>query len=253
MVAKQYSLATIIHRKPTQSFIICPVKTSEFMRKLACKSLWMNLVAMAAVIVFLILGTELAMNIYTHHGESISVPDVRKHSYEASLKVLEDLGFEVIINDTGYVKNLPPGTILDQLPTPGTKVKSGRIIYLTVNATDSPTLIMPDIIDNCSLREAMARLTALGFKLGQTQFVPGEKDWVYGILVNGKNVSAGDRISIESKLIIQAGNGQRDAADSIYMTDTHDDYYESEEYMGEENKADATESRDNGDDFEIVE
>lgn len=208
---------------------------------------------MAAVIVFLILGTGLAMNIYTHHGESITVPDVKKHSYEASLKVLEDLGFEVVINDTGYVKNLPPGTILDQLPAPGTKVKSGRTIYLTVNATDSPTLIMPDIIDNCSLREAMARLTALGFKLGQTQFVPGEKDWVYGILVNGKNISAGDRISIESTLIIQAGNGQRDAADSIYMTDKPDEYNETEEYNEGYDNVDATNSHDNGDDFEIVE
>lgn len=208
---------------------------------------------MAAVIVFLILGTGLAMNIYTHHGESITVPDVKKHSYEASLKVLEDLGFEVVINDTGYVKNLPPGTILDQLPVPGTKVKSGRTIYLTVNATDSPTLIMPDIIDNCSLREAMARLTALGFKLGPTQLVPGEKDWVYGILVNGKNISAGDRISIESKLIIQAGNGQRDAADSIYMTDKPDEYNETEEYNEEYDNVNATNSHDNGDDFEIVE
>ncbi len=223
------------------------------MRKLVCKSLWLNLAAMAAVIVFLILGTGLAMNIYTHHGESITVPDVKKHSYEASLKVLEDLGFEVVINDTGYVKNLPPGTILDQLPAPGTKVKSGRTIYLTVNATDSPTLIMPDIIDNCSLREAMARLTALGFKLGQTQFVPGEKDWVYGILVNGKNISAGDRISIESTLIIQAGNGQRDAADSIYMTDKPDEYNGTEEYNEGYDNVDATNSHDNGDDFEIVE
>lgn len=223
------------------------------MRKLACKSLWLNLLAMAAVIVILVLGTGVAMNIYTHHGESITVPDVKKHSYEASLKVLEDLGFEVVINDTGYVKSLPPGTILDQLPAPGTQVKSGRIIYLTVNASDSPTLVLPDIIDNCSLREAMARLNALGFKLGPVQFVPGEKDWVYGIVVNGRNVSAGDRISIESKLIIQAGNGQRDSSDSIYMMDTHDDYYESDDNGESGTESDVTEPSDNGDDFEIVE
>lgn len=229
------------------------MKTSEFMRKLACKSLWLNLLAMAAVIVILVLGTGVAMNIYTHHGESITVPDVKKHSYEASLKVLEDLGFEVVINDTGYVKSLPPGTILDQLPAPGTQVKSGRIIYLTVNASDSPTLVLPDIIDNCSLREAMARLNALGFKLGPVQFVPGEKDWVYGIVVNGRNVSAGDRISIESKLIIQAGNGQRDSSDSIYMMDTHDDYYESDDNSESGTESDVTEPSDNGDDFEIVE
>ena len=223
------------------------------MRKLACKSLWLNLLAMAAVIVILVLGTGVAMNIYTHHGESITVPDVKKHSYEASLKVLEDLGFEVVINDTGYVKSLPPGTILDQLPAPGTQVKSGRIIYLTVNASDSPTLVLPDIIDNCSLREAMARLNALGFKLGPVQFVPGEKDWVYGIVVNGRNVSAGDRISIESKLIIQAGNGQRDSSDSVYMMDTHDDYYESGDNGESGTESDVTEPSDNGDDFEIVE
>ena len=223
------------------------------MRKLACKSLWLNLLAMAAVIVILVLGTGVAMNIYTHHGESITVPDVKKHSYEASLKVLEDLGFEVVINDTGYVKSLPPGTILDQLPAPGTQVKSGRIIYLTVNASDSPTLVLPDIIDNCSLREAMARLNALGFKLGPVQFVPGEKDWVYGIVVNGRNVSAGDRISIESKLIIQAGNGQRDSSDSVYMMDTHDDYYESDDNGESGTESDVTEPSDNGDDFEIVE
>lgn len=217
------------------------------------KYLWINLFAMAVVIALLVLGTGVAMHIYTRHGESITVPDVRKHSYEASLKVLQDLGMEVVINDTGYVKNLPPGTILDQLPQPGTMVKSGRTIYLTVNATDSPTLVMPDIIDNCSLREAMARLQALGFKLGTPKQVPGEKDWVYGIVVNGKHVSAGDRVSIESTLIIETGSGLRDAADSIYMTDipgpyTNDDF----EYM-DEGKADNTEPANNGDDFEIIE
>lgn len=229
------------------------MKTSEFMRKLACKSLWLNLLAMAAVIVILVLGTSVAMNLYTHHGETITVPDVKKHSYESSIKMLEDLGLEVVVNDTGYVKNLPPGTILDQLPAPGTQVKSGRIIYLTVNASDSPTLVLPDIIDNCSLREAMARLNALGFKLGPVQFVPGEKDWVYGIVVNGRNVSAGDRISIESKLIIQAGNGQRDSSDSVLMMDSNDGYEPADNVYDEGSSTDATESADNGDDFEIVE
>lgn len=59
----------------------------------------------------------------------------------------------------------------------------------------------------------------MGFKVGMPQFIPGEKDWVYGILVRGKHVAAGDRISIEDSLIIQAGNGMRDEADSVNYID----------------------------------
>lgn len=229
------------------------METSEFIRKLTSKYLWLNLFAMGVVITLLVLGTGIAMDIYTHHGETITVPDVRKHSYEASVKVLEDLGMDVVINDTGYVKSLAPGVILDQLPAPGTIVKGGRTIFLTVNAVNSPTLVLPDIIDNCSLREAMARLSAIGFKLGKTKYVYGEKDWVYGILANGKSVSAGDRISVESTLVIQAGNGQRNAADSVYMTDMPYEYGEEdittdgEELQFEEVQAGSA------DDFEVIE
>lgn len=229
------------------------MKTSEFIRKLFSRYLWLNLCAMAAVILLLVLGTGLAMNLYTRHGETITVPDVRKHQYEASLLKLQDLGMVVVINDTGYVKTLPPGIILKQMPAPGTIVKSGRTIYLTINATDSPTLVLPDIVDNCSLREAMARLNAIGFKLGDTQYVPGEKDWVYGILVNGKNVASGDRISIESKLILQVGNGQRDAADSVYMTEMPYEDDMEEMIPDETDPATTSPEASDDDDFEIVE
>ena len=99
----------------------------------------------------------------------------------------------------------------------------------------------------------MARLSAIGFKLGKTKYVYGEKDWVYGILANGKSVSAGDRISIESTLVIQAGNGQRNAADSVYMTDMPYEYGEEdittdgEELQFEEVQAGSA------DDFEVIE
>lgn len=206
---------------------------------------------MAAVVMLLVLSANIALNVYTHHGESIPVPDVRKHSIDETMDLLEDLGFAVVVNDTGYVKTLPPGTVLEQMPIPGTRVKSGRVIYLTINADDSPTLTLPDIIDNCSLREAQAKLTSMGFKLGDPQLVAGEKDWVYGILVNGRSVTAGQRISIESKLIIQVGNGQRNAADSIYMTDKPEQEYEEsyDEGVMYENPS----AGGDYDDFEVVE
>lgn len=228
------------------------MEPSVFISKFKSRFLWLNLLAMAVVIVVMAIGLQFAMDFYTHHGETITVPDVRKQPCEGSIDMLEDMGFIVEVNDTGYVKNLPPGTILMQLPLPGTVVKSGRTIYLTINATDSPTLTLPDVIDNSSWREAEARLKTLGFKVGPPQYVFGEKDWVYGILVNGRNVTTCQKISVESTLIVQVGNGHRDASDSVYVTDRQVDPFEE---IYEDVSIDEGGSGDSGekDDFEVIE
>lgn len=189
--------------------------SSEFFAKFKSRYLWGNLAAMAAVVVCLCLGVAYGLDLYTHHGESIPIPNLKHKNLDDAKAIADNLGLEIVVSDTGYVKTLPPDCILEQMPEPGTRVKSGHIIYITINASHSPTITLPDIIDNSSLREAMAKLTAMGFKLGSPQFIPGEKDWVYGVLVNGRHVVAGDKISIDDTLIIQVGNGQRSASDSI--------------------------------------
>lgn len=188
---------------------------SEFIGKFKSKMLWGNLLAMVCVIVLLLVGIKYALALYTHHGESIPIPNLVHKSLASAVATTDALKLDLQVTDTGYVKTLPPGTILEQSPAPGEPVKAGHVIYVSINATKTPTITLPDVIDNCSLREAMAKLTAMGFKLGPVQTIPGEKDWVYGILVNGHHVACGDKISVESTLIIQVGNGQRDASDSV--------------------------------------
>ena len=195
------------------------MKTTEFIGKFKSAYLWGNIIAMAIVVVVVCCGVKYGLDIYTHHGESIPIPDVRHKNMSDAVRILEDAGFTVEVADTGYVKNLPPDCVLEQSPVAGKQVKSGHVIMLTVNASHTPTLALPDIIDNSSLREAMAKLTAMGFKLTQPQFVPGEKDWVYGVVVGGRNVVAGDRISIEDAVTIQVGNGQLSATDSVDMVE----------------------------------
>lgn len=220
------------------------MKTSEFINKLFGKYLWGNLLAMAILALVLVVGVNVGIDLYTHHGEAIAIPDVRKMSEADAVHLLEEMGFVPVVSDTGYVKTLPPGTVLEQSPAAGLMVKSGRYVYLTVNASDTPTLTLPDIIDNCSYREAKAKLTSMGFKLGEPQYVPGEKDWVYGVKCRGVNISAGQRVSIEDVLIIEVGNGMRDANDSLYVTDPEYDYPDMSEVGG--GSAD-------DDDFEIIE
>lgn len=193
--------------------------SSEFINKFKSKYLWGNLAAMALVVVLLCVGVRFGIDLYTHHGEAISIPDVRHKSFADAERILKDAGLPVVVSDTGYVKNLPPDCVLEQSPAPGEKVKSGHVIYVTINSAHSPVITIPDVIDNSSLREAMAKLTAMGFKLGSPQYIPGEEDWVYGILVKGRHVVAGDKVSIDDVLFIQVGNGRRDAGDSVEMVD----------------------------------
>lgn len=193
--------------------------TSEFFAKFKSKYLWGNLAAMAATVLLLCLGVVYGLDLYTHHGEAIPIPNLQHKSYDDAKEILDNCKLKMEVSDTGYVKSLPPGCILGQMPEPGSKVKPGHIVYVTINADHSPTITLPDVIDNSSLREAMAKLTAMGFKLGTPQFVPGEKDWVYGILVRGHHVTAGDKISVDDTLIIQVGNGLRSASDSVDYID----------------------------------
>ena len=92
-----------------------------------------------------------------------------------------------------------------------------------------PTMAIPDIADNSSLREAQARLKAMGFKLGPVQYVAGDKDWVYGVKCQGRNVYAGDRVPVDALLVLQVGNSAGD----------YDEYDgEEEEEAADESAAD---------------
>ena len=220
--------------------------SSEFFNKFKSKYLWGNLFAMGVVVALLCVGVKFGIELYTHHGEAILIPDIRYKSFADAERILDDAGLQIEVTDTGYVRNLPPDCILEQSPVSGERVKAGRVIYVTINSDHTPTLTIPDVIDNSSLREAMAKLTAMGFKLGAPQYIPGEEDWVYGILVKGKHVVAGDKVSIDDVLIIQVGNGQRDTTDSFDMVDPV--YHENDDVM--EGEGDGTESTE--DNFEVV-
>lgn len=217
---------------------------SEFINKFKSKYLWGNLFAMVIVGVLLCVGVKFGIDLYTHHGEVVVIPDVRYKSFADAERILDDAGLQIVVSDTGYVRNLPPDCILEQSPGVGERVKVGRVVYVTINSDHTPTLTVPDVIDNSSLREAMAKLTAMGFKLGSPEYIAGEEDWVYGILVKGRHVVAGDKVSIDAVLVIQVGNGQRDAGDSVNFIDPirqHDELEEEKESGG---------STDDG--FEVV-
>ena len=153
-------------------------KVKNFFRKLASKRLWLHLLGMVVVMVLLVLGLQWWLLSYTHHGEGIEVPDLYGMDYRKALTMVEEQGLQLMANDSTYIKQMPAGSIVVQSPAKGMAVKEGRTIYVT-------------LIDNCSYREAQARLQQLEFRLLPPKLIDGEKDWVYGIQWEGHNVKAG--------------------------------------------------------------
>lgn len=212
------------------------MKSSDFFGKLTSKYIWLNLLAMAIVLVLLVVGAKFGIDMYTHHGEAILIPDIRHKSYADAKQILANEGLLIEVTDTGYVRTLPADCILEQSPQPGDKVKSGHVIYVIVNSGNTPTITLPDIIDNSSVREAIAKLTAMGFKVGPPQYIVGEREWVYGATVNGRHVSAGERIPVGAMVVLQVGNGSRSADDS--SIDYVEPIYNNQQEAGGENEVD---------------
>ena len=162
---------------------------------------------MAVVVVLLCVALVWWLGFYTHHGEGIEVPDFYGLSYVRALEVGDSHGLLLVANDSTYNKQLPAGSVVSQQPGAGMKVKEGRVIYVTINSLTMPRVAIPDLIDNSSYREAQAKLLALEFKLMPPKLVEGEKDWVYGIRCEGRNLTTGDLVAKESTLTLVIGNG----------------------------------------------
>lgn len=193
----------------------------EFFKKITAPVIWGNLAGMAAVLVILAIGVWKGLEHYTNHGEIISVPDVKAQGVSDARYILNKAGLDAVIADSSYNRNSPPGAVLEQTPAPGAKVKSGHAIYLIINTTSTPTIPMPDIADNSSVREAEARLRSLGFRIGPPEMIQGEKDWVYGVKYGGRMVYAGDRLPLDARITLQVGSGSMDDfADSLDMADS---------------------------------
>ena len=180
---------------------------SAFIKKIFSPLVMLNCLGMILVVVLFFFGALAFIDFYTLHGEEVEVPKLTGVSEQIAYSKLKALGLKAEVRDTGYVHKAAPFEVLEQSIKPGTKIKPGRTIYLTINSNGSKRIELPDLADNCSRREAEDKLKTLGFKLGATEFIIGDPDWVYEVKVNGKTVKAGTRISVDLPITLVVGKG----------------------------------------------
>lgn len=187
-----------------------------------CLVFLLNFLAMGVVVLLLLLGLMWGLDIYTHHGEAIAVPNLVGKNYTDAIRQADGLGLMVVANDSTYIKDMPAGCVVLQQPVAGSNVKDGHTIYVTINSYTLPRVAIPDLIDNCSYRQAQMTLQSLDFVVLEPKLVEGEKDWVYGIQCNGRSLNAGDMVARESHLTLLIGNGL--VGEDTDMDDYIEDY-----------------------------
>lgn len=180
----------------------------KLLQKIKRPIVWGNILGLVVFITAFITGVMIFISNYTRHGESIEVPDLRGLKPEAAMMRLEALGLSGVVTDTGYVTTKPPYTLLEQSIAPGKHVKIGRTLTFTINGNGARPVLIPDLANNTSVREAEARLRTLGFTQIKYKYIDGDPDWVYSILVKGKEVYKNQRISIDQPVTLVVGKSE---------------------------------------------
>ncbi len=168
---------------------------------------WYNLAgAVGFFLLFIFLGNSM-LSRYTHHGESLTVPDVRGLTYEEAKQRLDDANLDYSILDSSFVLNKKPLSVLDQQPRANSKVKRGRTVYLTINAKVPPKIKMPDLT-NTSFVQACQVLDQFGLRLGQKIYKPDlAKNTVLDQLSRGARIAPGADIVKGSTIDLVVGDG----------------------------------------------
>lgn len=166
-----------------------------------------NFLAAIGLIVALTWISLICIDFYTHHGESVLVPDLRGSYVEEAQLLLAKQGLYPQVIDSVYVRDKRLGTIIEQNPAPNSTVKSNRAIYLIINSRLVRQVTLPDVID-VSSRQAIAMLESVGLSLESMQEVPSEyKDLVTEIKYRGRTIIPGTRIPEGSAVVLVVGNG----------------------------------------------
>lgn len=170
-------------------------------------------VGISIVVTVVLLITVIGLlKAYTRHGEAYVVPDMEGMMYDRLFELKESRIFHFLVTDSVYDNSLQPGSVIKQNPSPGSKAKEGRTVYLTIVSYTPKMSIMPDLKD-LTVRQAVTTLRTNGIKIRKlifTEYFAGNS--VLGQYYQGDTLLAGTEILEGSEIDVVAGLGDNKPA-----------------------------------------
>jgi beta-lactam-binding protein with PASTA domain len=160
------------------------------------------------VILVLLFVVFQSLNVITHHGEGLSVPDFTGKTLKQAIADAKAIDLKIEVNDSVYNAPGKKGTIIRQNPSPDFKVKKGRTIHVQIKAFNPERIKMPDFT-GVSLIQAKADIETYGLKIGKLQYVPDiATNNVLEQMYNGRPIAPGTVIEKDSRIDLVLGMGE---------------------------------------------
>ncbi len=177
------------------------------LKALRKKPVWVHILLIIVVFFLLAFLFLQSLRFFTRHGSYLKVPDVSNRSVADASTLLENMGFEVLVQDSVYYDTLPPLTVVKQFPDPDASVKVNRIVYLTVNRAVPPEIEMPNLV-GMSIRSAELELKTRGLKVGDISYKPDyAKNAVLEQLLGNTNIKPGTKVNMGTTISLVLGEG----------------------------------------------
>ncbi len=175
------------------------------------KSLLRNVVLAVSLLVIVLFVVNILLGIFTRHGQNKDVPNFVGSTMVDAERVAHKGKLEIIVNDSLYVPVYPGGVILEQRPSAGKdKVKSGRKIYVTINASQQRSVEVP-YVAGFSLRQAKSNLLTVGLEIDRLEYVEDlANNYVISQNIHGVDIPADSVVMapIGSKVTLVVGGSR---------------------------------------------
>ncbi len=168
-----------------------------------------NALAAVGITVFLIVLNMFALRIYTNHGESVQIPDLRGKTTAEVSEILSQIDLRFEIRDSVFSRETAPGTVLDQFPKASMKVKENRIVFITLCAISQEKIPMPQLTD-ISYRQAINIIESSGLIAGSVEYQPSEyPNLVLEQKSDGSSIPVGEMIPKGSVIDLVLGSDSK--------------------------------------------
>ncbi len=168
--------------------------------------MWINILVAMLLVGLLFVIFIFSLGSITHHDRILKIPSVTGKVMADATRSLNNDGFDVEIQDSVYIDTIPPLTVTRQFPEADAVVKINRTVYLTVNRSVPPLVVMPRLVG--SYRNALLILKQVGLKLGDTSYRPDfAKNSILSQLYKGKEIKPGAKIPMGSVISLVLGSG----------------------------------------------
>lgn len=154
---------------------------------------WKNFVGIVAMFAIFLLLTSWWMRCYTNHGESLQVHDYIGMDLDDAMKKANDRSFSIVVNDSLYVEGKAPNMVISQNPSPLSRVKEKRKIYLTVTKQIAEPMTLPNLYggndDYASYQRKLKRLGVKSRIVGRRFSSKLEENTILEVIFKGDTIT----------------------------------------------------------------